>query len=104
MVCIFYVKARNTRARRGIYEPPSSCALVRPIVDLLCLLCPQVNPDIIFEVFIHKVDGLSDDHKIGMQRYLFSVIMDKRHFEMDEFPRGIFIYSYQASVFITGTF
>ena len=25
----------------------------------------QVNPNIKFEVFIHKVDGLSDDHKIG---------------------------------------
>jgi hypothetical protein len=24
-----------------------------------------VNPSIYFEVFIHKVDGLSDDHKIG---------------------------------------
>jgi Ras-related GTP-binding protein C/D len=31
----------------------------------------QVNPDIKFEVFIHKVDGLSDDHKIGAQRCLF---------------------------------
>jgi Ras-related GTP-binding protein C/D len=28
----------------------------------------QVNPDIKFEVFIHKVDGLSDDHKIETQR------------------------------------
>jgi len=26
----------------------------------------KVNPDISFEVFIHKVDGLSDDHKIGI--------------------------------------
>ena len=25
----------------------------------------QVNPNIKFEVFIHKVDGLTDDHKIG---------------------------------------
>ena len=25
----------------------------------------KVNPNISFEVFIHKVDGLSDDHKIG---------------------------------------
>ena len=25
----------------------------------------KVNPDIKFEVFIHKVDGLSDDQKIG---------------------------------------
>ncbi|XP_047677603.1 ras-related GTP-binding protein D isoform X2 [Tachysurus fulvidraco] len=28
----------------------------------------KVNPDINFEVFIHKVDGLSDDHKIEKQR------------------------------------
>ncbi|XP_028837833.1 ras-related GTP binding Ca isoform X1 [Denticeps clupeoides] len=28
----------------------------------------RVNPDINFEVFIHKVDGLSDDHKIETQR------------------------------------
>lgn len=28
----------------------------------------KVNPDIKFEVFIHKVDGLSDDHKIEAQR------------------------------------
>lgn len=28
----------------------------------------KVNPNINFEVFIHKVDGLSDDHKIATQR------------------------------------
>lgn len=28
----------------------------------------RVNPEINFEVFIHKVDGLSDDHKIETQR------------------------------------
>ncbi|XP_063407484.1 ras-related GTP-binding protein C-like isoform X1 [Mytilus trossulus] len=28
----------------------------------------KINPDIKFEVFIHKVDGLSDDHKIEAQR------------------------------------
>lgn len=28
----------------------------------------KVNPVINFEVFIHKVDGLSDDHKIEKQR------------------------------------
>ncbi|XP_009872860.1 PREDICTED: ras-related GTP-binding protein D [Apaloderma vittatum] len=28
----------------------------------------KVNPDINFEIFIHKVDGLSDDHKIETQR------------------------------------
>ena len=25
-----------------------------------------MNPNIKFEVFIHKVDGISDDHKMGM--------------------------------------
>ncbi len=28
----------------------------------------KVNPNIRFEVFIHKVDGLSDDNKIETQR------------------------------------
>ena len=28
----------------------------------------KVNSDINFEVFIHKVDGLSDDHKIETQK------------------------------------
>ena len=28
----------------------------------------RINPEINFEVFIHKVDGLSDDHKIETQR------------------------------------
>lgn len=28
----------------------------------------KVNPNIKFEVFIHKVDGISDDHKIEIQR------------------------------------
>ncbi|XP_022324623.2 ras-related GTP-binding protein C-like isoform X2 [Crassostrea virginica] len=28
----------------------------------------RINPDIKFEVFIHKVDGLSDDHRIETQR------------------------------------
>jgi len=31
-------------------------------------LAAQVNPKIFFEVFIHKVDGLSDEHKRGTAR------------------------------------
>lgn len=38
-------------------------AVLAPVLSIFPL---QVNPDISFEVFIHKVDGLSDDHKIGM--------------------------------------
>ncbi|KAJ3044696.1 hypothetical protein HDV00_001100 [Rhizophlyctis rosea] len=37
----------------------------------------KVNPDISFEVFIHKVDGLSDDHKIETQRDIHLRIMDE---------------------------
>ncbi len=29
----------------------------------------KVNPNINFEVFVHKVDGLSEDHKIGMIQF-----------------------------------
>eukprot|EP00695_Tsukubamonas_globosa_P003277 TRINITY_DN549_c0_g1_i2.p1 TRINITY_DN549_c0_g1~~TRINITY_DN549_c0_g1_i2.p1 ORF type:complete len:294 (+),score=96.86 TRINITY_DN549_c0_g1_i2:144-1025(+) len=38
----------------------------------------QVNPNIIFEVFIHKVDGLSDDfHKIETQRDVQQQVQDE---------------------------
>eukprot|EP00128_Syssomonas_multiformis_P008069 Colp12_sorted_trinity150504_noHs@8770 len=32
----------------------------------------KVNPNITFEVFIHKVDGLSDDHKMEAQRDIYT--------------------------------
>ncbi|XP_050027194.1 ras-related GTP-binding protein C isoform X1 [Dermacentor andersoni] len=32
------------------------------------VMATKVNPDMKIEVFIHKVDGLSDDHKIEIQR------------------------------------
>eukprot|EP00026_Physarum_polycephalum_P013793 Phypoly_transcript_14235.p1 GENE.Phypoly_transcript_14235~~Phypoly_transcript_14235.p1 ORF type:complete len:226 (+),score=34.72 Phypoly_transcript_14235:291-968(+) len=37
----------------------------------------KVNPHITFEVFIHKVDGLSDDHKIEVQRDIQQQAMDE---------------------------
>lgn len=37
----------------------------------------KVNPNITFEVFIHKVDGLSDDHKIESQRDIQQQAMDE---------------------------
>jgi len=37
----------------------------------------KVNPNITFEVFIHKVDGLSDDHKIECQRDIQQQAMDE---------------------------
>lgn len=36
------------------------------VIIMLISFLIQVNPNIKFEVFIHKVDGLTDDHKIGM--------------------------------------
>jgi Ras-related GTP-binding protein C/D len=37
----------------------------------------KVNPNITFEVFIHKVDGLSDDHKIESQRDIQQLALDE---------------------------
>jgi Ras-related GTP-binding protein C/D len=37
----------------------------------------KVNPNITFEVFIHKVDGLSDDHKIETQRDIHQRVTDE---------------------------
>jgi Ras-related GTP-binding protein C/D len=37
----------------------------------------KVNPDITFEVFIHKVDGLSDDHKIETTRDIHQRVSDE---------------------------
>ena len=36
-----------------------------------------VNPLVYFEVFIHKVDGLSEDHKIETQREIQLRIVDE---------------------------
>jgi len=36
----------------------------------------KVNPEMNFEVFIHKVDGLSDDHKIETQRDIHQRAID----------------------------
>lgn len=59
----------------------------------------RVNPDINFEVFIHKVDGLSDDHKIETQRDihqranddLADASLEKLHLRFE--PASIFFYS-----------
>ena len=36
----------------------------------------KVNQNIKFEVFIHKVDGLSDDHKIEIQQDIHQRAID----------------------------
>lgn len=37
----------------------------------------KINPAISFEVFIHKVDGLSDDHKIDIQHEIHQRLHDE---------------------------
>lgn len=57
----------------------------------------KVNTDINFEVFIHKVDGLSDDHKIETQRDihqranddLADAGLEKIHLRWEQEPSGI---------------
>ena len=57
----------------------------------------KVNADINFEVFIHKVDGLSDDHKIETQRDihqranddLADAGLEKIHLRWEEKRRGV---------------
>ena len=39
--------------------------------------CFQVNPTTKFEVFIHKVDALTDDQKLGVQRTIQQQVMDE---------------------------
>jgi len=62
----------------------------------------KVNPDMSFEVFIHKVDGLSDDQKIDAQRdiqqqaseYLSDVKLEKKstlEFLFDEYIRSLYL-------------
>lgn len=36
----------------------------------------KINPKVVLEVFIHKVDGLSDDHRIETQRDIQQKVMD----------------------------
>ena len=37
----------------------------------------RINPNIVFEVFIHKVDSLSDDQRIGIQREIQNQLSDE---------------------------
>lgn len=44
---------------------------------ILVVAAHKTNPNISFEVFIHKVDGLPDYHKIDIQREIHQRIMDE---------------------------
>ena len=56
----------------------------------------KVNSDIKFEVFIHKVDGLSDDHKIETQRDIQQRATDEL---MDSGYDGIHLSFYLTSIY-----
>lgn len=56
----------------------------------------RVNPDIKFEVFIHKVDGLSDDHKIETQRDIQQRATDEL---MDQGCENIHLSFYLTSIY-----
>eukprot|EP01134_Creolimax_fragrantissima_P001291 CFRG1291T1 len=61
----------------------------------------QVNPDITFEVFIHKVDGLSDDHKIETQRDIHQRAVDElQDAGLDQISLSFYLTSiYDHSIF-----
>jgi len=56
----------------------------------------KVNPGIRFEVFIHKVDGLSDDHKIEAQRDIYQRANDDL---VDAGLEGIHLGFYLTSIY-----
>ncbi|RKO91589.1 Gtr1/RagA G protein conserved region-domain-containing protein, partial [Blyttiomyces helicus] len=61
----------------------------------------KVNPNISFEVFIHKVDGLSDDHKIETQRDIHQRITDElADAELDNIHLSFYLTSiYDHSIY-----
>ncbi|XP_046864420.1 ras-related GTP-binding protein C-like [Xenia sp. Carnegie-2017] len=56
----------------------------------------KVNPDIKFEVFIHKVDGISDDHKIDIQRDIHQRANDEL---ADAGLDGLYLSFYLTSIY-----
>ncbi|RMX59034.1 hypothetical protein pdam_00023209, partial [Pocillopora damicornis] len=56
----------------------------------------KVNPNIKFEVFIHKVDGLSDDHKIETQRDIHQRATDEL---ADAGLEGLHLSFYLTSIY-----
>jgi len=61
----------------------------------------KVNPNISFEVFIHKVDGLSDDHKIETQRDIHQRTTDElADAHLDQIHLSFYLTSiYDHSIF-----
>ncbi|XP_017490399.1 PREDICTED: ras-related GTP-binding protein C-like, partial [Rhagoletis zephyria] len=55
-----------------------------------------INPNINFEVFIHKVDGLSDDHKIEARQEIHSRANDDLQDQGDD---GILLSFYLTSIY-----
>jgi Ras-related GTP-binding protein C/D len=56
----------------------------------------HINPKIYFEVFIHKVDGLSDDFKIDTQRDILQRLTDDF---MDAGLESVYLSFYLTSIY-----
>jgi len=60
----------------------------------------KVNPNITFEVFIHKADGLSDDNKIEKQRDIQQQVMELLQAEGENIHLSFYLTSiYDHSIF-----
>jgi len=61
----------------------------------------KVNPNIIFEVFIHKMDGISDDHKIQIQQDIQQRLQDELvdHAQDNQIPQNIPIRYQLTSIY-----
>jgi Ras-related GTP-binding protein C/D len=65
-------------------------------LHMTVLKASKVNPNIAYEVFIHKVDGISDDHKIDAQRDIQQQAMDELH---DAGLDGVHLSFYLTSIY-----
>ncbi|XP_053213682.1 ras-related GTP-binding protein C-like [Panonychus citri] len=66
------------------------------LVFMVGLMIIKINPNIKFEVFIHKVDGLSDDYKIDIQRDIQQRANDEL---LDEGFKNIHLSYYLTSIY-----
>jgi len=69
-------------------------------LHIIAMNAYKVNPNITFEVFIHKADGLSDDSKIEKQRDIQQHVMDLLQAEGENIHLSFYLTSiYDHSIF-----
>jgi Ras-related GTP-binding protein C/D len=73
--------------------------LSEPLARLHATLarCYAVNPAVKFEVFIHKVDALTDDQKLGVQRAIQQQVLDE--LVASKLGDGIHVNFYLTSIY-----